>query len=244
MAARLIVGVLNVRSSYRRGTEEQMTEGSCPDTVQWCLTDQEAWRVRSFAADRDIHAVLYGGYGRVDEQLFLDNIRENYGPMLSSLHTIELPSFEPATAQRMLRRAGLAPHLEVAPSGFAFWNPDNDPRGLWRRSDMTASKAYKDGHYEVVGPHGDVFKPRPGRPWATSQENFDALVADDRIWWGKDGRSFPFRKRFKSWRSWGRLSSSIRLSCPVRVPRRTPLRSAGQESGSARAVRASHGAWP
>ncbi|WP_143034812.1 site-specific DNA-methyltransferase [Glycomyces sambucus] len=79
-----------------------------------------------------------------------------------------------------------------------FWNPDEDSRGPWRRSDMTASKAYKDGHYEVVGPHGDVFKPRPGRPWATSEENFAALVADNRIWWGKNGRSFPFRKRFKS----------------------------------------------
>ena len=27
-----------------------------------------------------------------------------------------------------------------------FWNPDNDPRGRWRRSDMTASKPYSDGH--------------------------------------------------------------------------------------------------
>lgn len=79
-----------------------------------------------------------------------------------------------------------------------FWNPDDDPRGLWRRSDLTASKPYEDGHYEVVGPYGDVFKPRPGRPWSTSKENFDALVADNRVWWGKTGRSFPFRKRFKS----------------------------------------------
>ncbi len=79
-----------------------------------------------------------------------------------------------------------------------FWNPDDDPRGLWRRSDLTASKPYADGHYEVTGPHGDVFKPRPGRPWAVSEESFEALRADHRIWWGKTGRTFPFRKRFKS----------------------------------------------
>lgn len=127
MAARLIVGVLNVRSSYRRGTEEELTNGEATDTVQWCLTDSEAWRVRSFAADRDIHAVLYGGYGRVDEQMFVDNIRENYGPMLRSLHTVELPSLDPVVARRAMQRAGLAPNLEVAPSGFAFWNPDNEP---------------------------------------------------------------------------------------------------------------------
>lgn len=86
----------------------------------------------------------------------------------------------------------------TAKSDGDFWNPDDDPRGLWRRSDLTASKAYAEGHYEVVGPHGDVFKPRAGRPWSTSKENFEALRDDNRLWWGKTGRSFPFRKRFKS----------------------------------------------
>ncbi|GAA1763393.1 hypothetical protein GCM10009810_23250 [Nostocoides vanveenii] len=85
-----------------------------------------------------------------------------------------------------------------AKSDADFWNPDDDPRGPWRRSDLTASKPYADGHYEVVGPHGDVFKPRPGRPWGVSQESFEALRADDRLWWGKTGRTFPFRKRFQA----------------------------------------------
>jgi adenine-specific DNA-methyltransferase len=79
-----------------------------------------------------------------------------------------------------------------------FWNPDNDSRGLWRRSDLTASKPYSDGHYEVVGPHGDVFKPRANRYWAVSRETFEELRADDRLWWGKTGKTFPFRKRFLS----------------------------------------------
>ena len=79
-----------------------------------------------------------------------------------------------------------------------FWNPDNDPRGDWRRSDLTAAKPYADGHYEVVGPHGDKFSPRSNRYWSISQATFHELAADDRIWWGKTGRTFPFRKRFKS----------------------------------------------
>jgi len=86
----------------------------------------------------------------------------------------------------------------TAKSDADFWNPDNDPRGMWRRSDLTASKPYADGHYEVVGPHGGVFKPRPGRPWGVSRESFEALRDDDRLWWGKTGRTFPFRKRFQS----------------------------------------------
>lgn len=86
----------------------------------------------------------------------------------------------------------------TAKSDADFWNPDNDPRGPWRRSDLTASKPYSDGHYEVIGPHGDAFKPRPGRPWAVKQEVFEQLREDNRLWWGKTGRTFPFRKRFQS----------------------------------------------
>ena len=40
-----------------------------------------------------------------------------------------------------------------------FWNPDNDQRGSWRRSDLTASKPYSDGH-EGDRPDGEVFTPR------------------------------------------------------------------------------------
>ena len=83
-------------------------------------------------------------------------------------------------------------------SNSEFWNPDDDPRGLWRRSDLTASHAYGEGKYEVVGPHGDRFVPREGRWWSVSRANFDTLVEDGRIWWGRNQRSFPFRKRFES----------------------------------------------
>lgn len=79
-----------------------------------------------------------------------------------------------------------------------FWNPDADPRGPWRRSDLTASHAYEDGRYEVEGPHGDIFAPRGNRWWSCSRETFDALREDGRLWWGKTGRTFPFRKRFQS----------------------------------------------
>jgi adenine-specific DNA-methyltransferase len=79
-----------------------------------------------------------------------------------------------------------------------FWNPDDDPRGRWRRSDLTASHAYSEGKYEVCGPHGDTFVPRENRWWSVSSSVFEELVNDDRIWWGKTGRTFPFRKRFEA----------------------------------------------
>ncbi len=86
----------------------------------------------------------------------------------------------------------------TAESDAEFWNPDNDPRGDWRRSDLTAAKPYSDGKFEVVGPHGDVFSPRGNRWWGISRDTFEQLVADKRIWWGTTGRTFPFRKRFRS----------------------------------------------
>ena len=86
----------------------------------------------------------------------------------------------------------------TAASDADFWNPDNDPRGEWRRSDLTAAKSYADGRFEVVGPHGDRFAPRGNRWWSISRETFDELARDGRIWWGRTGRTFPFRKRFKS----------------------------------------------
>lgn len=79
-----------------------------------------------------------------------------------------------------------------------FWNPDDDPRGRWRRSDLTASHSYDDGRYEVTGPCGDVFSPRGNRWWSVSPETFEQLRVDNRLWWGRTGRTFPFRKRFES----------------------------------------------
>jgi adenine-specific DNA-methyltransferase len=76
-----------------------------------------------------------------------------------------------------------------------FWNPDDDERGLWRRSDLPASKPYRDGQYEVTGPTGETFVPRTGRYWGVSRATFEELREGNRLWWGKTGASFPFRKR-------------------------------------------------
>lgn len=99
-------------------------------------------------------------------------------------------------ADRSLLSLGRVERTEL--SDMDFWNPDDDPRGRWRRSDLTASHSYDEGRYEVTGPHGDVFVPRGNRWWSVSRETFEALRADDRLWWGKTGRTFPFRKRFET----------------------------------------------
>ena len=79
-----------------------------------------------------------------------------------------------------------------------YQNPDKDPRGKWKPSDLTARNYYGDGQYEVTGPTGKTFKPGKGRYWVVSKLNFDRLNEDGQIWWGPDSDAFPAQKRFLS----------------------------------------------
>lgn len=79
-----------------------------------------------------------------------------------------------------------------------YKNPDNDPRGAWQSGDLVANEVRANGNYDVVGPTGKVFNVPPNKHWVYSQENMKALIADNRIWFGKNGTSFPRKKRFLS----------------------------------------------
>lgn len=78
----------------------------------------------------------------------------------------------------------------------SFTNRDGDPRGPWLDSAVHARNFYSKGSYEVVSPGGKSFSPPPGRYWTVSEENFQILDEDNRIWWGKDGNNAPRKKTF------------------------------------------------
>lgn len=79
-----------------------------------------------------------------------------------------------------------------------YKNLDNDPRGAWTSSDLTARNYYAAGSYVVESPSGDKFTPRNGRFWSLSEENFLKFDQENRIWWGHSGSNFPRLKRFRS----------------------------------------------
>jgi adenine-specific DNA-methyltransferase len=79
-----------------------------------------------------------------------------------------------------------------------YQNPDNDPRGVWSSSDITARNYYGAGTYEVTSPSGKKFKPSVGNYFRVSPEKFAELEKDSRIWWGPKGDSMPRLKRFIS----------------------------------------------
>lgn len=79
-----------------------------------------------------------------------------------------------------------------------YKNLDNDPRGVWQSGDLVANETRTNGNYDVIGPTGKVFNVPDGKHWVYSEENMNQLLADNRIWFGKNGTSFPRKKRFLS----------------------------------------------
>jgi len=79
-----------------------------------------------------------------------------------------------------------------------YQNLDDDSRGVWSSSDLTARNYYSVGTYEVTSPSGKKFKPSVGNYFRVSPEKFAKLDKDKRVWWGPKGDSMPRLKRFLS----------------------------------------------
>ncbi len=82
-------------------------------------------------------------------------------------------------------------------SDSIYKNLDNDPRGSWTSSDLSARNFYSLGTYPIVTPAGrQVSGPPPGRYWGVSEQTLNELRADNRVWWGRSGDGQPRLKRF------------------------------------------------
>ena len=122
--------------------------------------------------------------------------RKNYSPKSSARHfssdhdyilvfSKDADAFQP----------NLMPRTEK--QDRAYKNRDNDPRGPWKTRDLSARNFYGLGKYPIKTPSGRTIEgPHGGNYWRVSEEKFWQLVADNRIWWGKNGDSIPQIKRF------------------------------------------------
>lgn len=100
-----------------------------------------------------------------------------------------------------------------AKQNAAYVNPDRDPRGRWKPGDFTAQlnileNPREDQRYTLVSPSGLRFEPPAGRCWVYTQDRYEELLADDRVWFGPDGNGRPAAKRFLSEVMDGRVPSS------------------------------------
>ena len=85
-----------------------------------------------------------------------------------------------------------------ADTDSSYGNLDNDPRGDWRPDNLSVGPAIPANIYPVTTPSGRVVEPPAGRSWSLSQKAFYERLADNRIWFGKNGDAVPSMKRFKS----------------------------------------------
>lgn len=93
-------------------------------------------------------------------------------------------------------KIGLLPRTEE--SNNRYKNYDNDPRGNWTSDNLTVKTYSAQYDYEITTPSGKKVKPTDGRSWFTSKERMNALIEDNRVWFGKDGDNVPRLKRFLS----------------------------------------------
>lgn len=77
-----------------------------------------------------------------------------------------------------------------------YQNPDNDPRGVWKPSDLSVKTYNAECDYPITTPTGRIIEPPAGRCWRLSKKAFFERLQDNRIWFGNDGNSVPCIKRF------------------------------------------------
>ncbi|MGK2742243.1 site-specific DNA-methyltransferase [Tepidicaulis sp. LMO-SS28] len=94
----------------------------------------------------------------------------------------------------------LLPRTEEADARYS--NPDNDPRGVWKGASFLNPASPQDRPnlcYPLKNPNtGGVVHPTTNA-WRRSKEAFEELLADNKLYWGPDGKApIPSIKMFLS----------------------------------------------
>lgn len=127
----LVVGVLTIESSYSGNVERE--HRGVPDTIQWWVAPDNAWRIRTFAIDHDIHTHVLGNTDTDLVAYATDSTRRIYGDVLAAIYVLRLDRGSPESLQKAVAAAKLAPYQDFSPRGFGFWKPD-DAR-YWSQSE-------------------------------------------------------------------------------------------------------------
>ncbi len=87
--------------------------------------------------------------------------------------------------------------FRLVEDGEGFFNPDDDPRGVWKADPFQVGGWRPNQQYEIKNPNtGIIYTPNKGCSWKNDYKKFQELVADNRIVFGARGTASPQRKRF------------------------------------------------
>ena len=122
--------------------------------------------------------------------------RKNYSPKSTARHFSEDHDYTLVFAKNAERwKLNLMPRSEKQDA--AYKNADNDSRGRWKPSDLSARNYYSKGTYSIQTPGGRLIPGPPNKNyWRVDEEKFWELDRDNRVWWGKDKNAVPQIKRF------------------------------------------------
>lgn len=91
-----------------------------------------------------------------------------------------------------------------------YRNPDNDPRGPWKPGDVLVKSFSESGVFGIKNPNtGELFFPPKGSCYRFSQESAQKMLAENRFYFGKNGKGAPQVKRFLSDVKQGMVSKTI-----------------------------------
>jgi len=81
-----------------------------------------------------------------------------------------------------------------------YSNPDNDPRGPWTTSDLSAN--HVGPHFPITNPYNnETYNPPKGRYWVFNEAEVQKRIKDGRIIFGKSGIAAPIQKKYLSERN-------------------------------------------
>lgn len=162
-------------------------------------------------ADHEVHNLRIALNEIFGEENFIASVvwQKVFSPKNSAKHFSEDHDYILVYAQNSeIWRPRLLPRTEEMESRYN--NPDNDERGPWTSGDLSARNYYGEGTYSIACPSGRVLAgPPPGTYWRVSDQKFQELDQDGRIWWGDSGGNVPRLKRFLSEVKSGRVPQTL-----------------------------------
>jgi len=76
-----------------------------------------------------------------------------------------------------------------------YKNPDNDPKGSWTTSDLSAN--HKGPYFPIINPNTKKeYYPPEGRYWVFNENEVKKRILEGRIIFGKSGQAGPIQKKY------------------------------------------------
>ena len=81
----------------------------------------------------------------------------------------------------------------------SYRHDDNDGRGLWRTDNLTVKSYSPEYDYPITNPNtGKDYYPAQGTCWRASRDTVAEWIAENRVFFGQNGRGRPQLKRYLS----------------------------------------------